>query len=328
MGRKRKKLADYSEPRSDGAPAHKKQRPANGSSFNGGHPQVLPKSSVPASLPALPEILPEYRKAVFTHASIAAQRPDDKTMVNYERLEFLGDSYLELMASELIFERYSSAAPGKMSALRELLTTNVTWAEYTQAYKLDKQLTHALHNEPFKENFRKIAADLFEAYVAAVVLSSKDKHKGYDKAKAWMTELWEPKLAEMGMAIMEHNIVSKEELCKMVLVPGVKLNYTEEKPPLVDKVHGKQTYFMAVYLQGWGYDNFKLGSGSGDSKMAASQSAAKQAIQNPKMADVKAKRLKFLEEREKAKEAKEAEAAKLAKQENGEESGEDGEIAG
>lgn len=304
LGQKRKH-GSGPELRFSGDVPNKKQRSGNGSSFNEGHPQVLPP---------LPEILPHLAKAVFTHSSIATQKPDDSTMVNYERLEFLGDAHIELMATEVIFERYNSSSPGKMSALREVLCRNEVFLGFAQAYNLDKRLHHAIGLES-KKDWKKISADVFEAYVAAIVLSAKDRHTGYNIARAWVTELWEPKLSSMGMDIMHHNVVSKEALAKSVLVPGVKLNYVQDRVPIIDRVHGKQTYFMAVYLDGWGYEHFKLASGSGESKNAASQNAAKQAMKHPSMTEIARKRTEYLEEREKQK-AKELEAAELAKLEN------------
>lgn len=266
----------------------KKRRPENGPSFYGGSSQ---------DLPPLPSITLQLETAVFTHASVAVQNPDNPEMVNYERLEFLGDAQLELMASQVIFERYNSTAPGKMSTIRELLVRNETVAAFSRAYGFDKRLKIATGGEQPRD-MTKIQADVFEAYVGAIVLSDSHWHQGFDTAKAWVTQLWEPRLSGLGMQIASHDIKSKETLGKQVLLSGVKLNYIEEKPAVLDKRHGTQTYFMGVYLDGWGYDNQHLGSGVGESKKSASQQAAYTALKNPLLEDIKAKRKAFLEERE------------------------------
>jgi ribonuclease III len=47
------------------------------------------------------ELPPERSAAVFTHASWASDRAD-----SYERLEFLGDSVLELAIAHTLYERF------------------------------------------------------------------------------------------------------------------------------------------------------------------------------------------------------------------------------
>ena len=274
----------------------KKQRSENGTPSSGAHSQ---------GMPPLPPILPHLEKAVFTHASLAVQHPDKPEHVNYERLEFLGDAYIELMASQVIFERYSSSAPGKMSAIREELVKNDVISKFARQYGFDTRLKIALGDQQPRE-WVKIHGDLFEAYICAIVLSDTNPHNGFETAKKWATDLWEPTLARLGM-MMVTDIKSKEDLGKAVLAPGVKLNYVTEKEPLSDQKKGIQTYFIGVYLSGLGYDNQYLASGMGQSKNTAGQVAARKALENPLLEVIKAKRAAFLEQREKEKAAKVAE---------------------
>jgi len=271
----------------------KKHRSENGTPSNGAHSQGKPP------LPPLPPLAPHLEKAVFTHASLAVQDPDKPEHVNYERLEFLGDAHLELMASQVIFERYSSSTPGKMSAVREELVKNDTICNFARQYGLDKRLNIGIGNAQPRE-WVKVHGDLFEAYVCAVVLSDPNPHTGFDTAKKWVTALWEPMLANLGM-MMVTDIKSKELLGKLVLVPGVKLHYVDEKGFIHNKAKGTQTYFIGVYLNGWGYENQHLGSGIGDSKNAAGQEAAKKALENPLLNSIKAKRAAYLDQKEKEK---------------------------
>src|ERR1041384_5786022 len=50
--------------------------------------------------------------AVFTHASWAADRTD-----SYERLEFLGDSVLELAVARTLYERFPEFTEGRMAEI-------------------------------------------------------------------------------------------------------------------------------------------------------------------------------------------------------------------
>ncbi|KAK5069857.1 hypothetical protein LTR64_007960 [Lithohypha guttulata] len=279
-----KRKADHRSPE-DGQ-IQKKRRSEDRPSSNGGLPQELPP---------LPSISRQYEKAVFTHASTAAQTEHS---VNYERLEFLGDAQLEHIASVIIFERFQTSTPGKMSSIREALVNNESLAKFTRAYGLDQRLKISVGDYQPRE-WNKIHGDLFEAYVAAVILSEVDPHVGFDTATRWLSQLWEPTLKQLGLKIMApRDILSKEQLAKAVLVKGAKVSYVDEKDPVMFKAQGKQTYFIGAYLTGLGYDNQHLGSGQGESKAEAGQNAAKNALLNPMLEDIKAKRAKFLEEKE------------------------------
>lgn len=280
-------------------PSHKKPRLENASPSYGQPSQDLPR---------LPPINSRFERPVFTHRSEGLQNPDDPTMVNYERLEFLGDAQLEHVASLVIFERYNSAAPGKMSTIRESLLRNHVLCDFSRMYSFDKKLRIGQGIEAItKENLVKIHADIFEAYVAAVILSDEDYHRGFHVVRNWLTALWEPMLAKLGMSIsVTSNLKSKEELAKAVLVKGIRLNYVDEKPPVQYKSRGVTEYFIGVYLNGWGYENQHLGSGKGPSKTEAGQAAARNAMANPLMIEIRAKRTAFVIEKEKSEQAGEA----------------------
>lgn len=226
-------------------------------------------------------------------------------MANYERLEFLGDAQLEHIASLVIFERYNSAAPGKMSTIRENLLRNQVLCDFSRMYGFDKKLLINQGAEVVtKDHLLKIHADIFEAYVAAVILSDEDSHKGFSIARDWLTALWEPMLARLGMSVsVSSNVKSKEELARAVLVKGIRLNYVDEKPPMQIKSKGVTVYTIGVYLSGWGYDNQHLGSGQGPSKTEAGQEAARNALANPLMNEIRAKRAVFVVEKEKNEQA-------------------------
>lgn len=240
-------------------------------------------SAVHATLPALPQIDEKYRNLVYTHPSLAAE-PN----TNYERLEFLGDAYLELFASQLIFERFPLFPPGRMSQLRENLIKNETIGQYAVLYGMDKQLKNykRFQNESSMA-WLKIKGDIFEAYVAAVVVSSPD---GADLAKNWLLQLWEPKL-EAASTKAPPSMKSKEELAKKIAGKGIKINYEDEKAPVIHYGQGMETYFVGVYLTGWGYENQYLGSGKGLSRNEAGQAAATAALNNhPLIDDIAAKK--------------------------------------
>jgi len=176
-----------------------------------------------ANLPPLPPIEPKLAEAPFTHSSISSTH-------NYERLEFLGDAYLEIIATRLIFSHFPALPSGRQAQLREKMIRNTTLAGFAKAYGFGERVRGAATlREEAKDKYEKMLADVFEAFVAAVVLSwvdgggpadesneadenkdqnkdkdekdTEDKHTrqsknkktprgGFEIAEAWLTELW------------------------------------------------------------------------------------------------------------------------------------------
>jgi ribonuclease-3 len=251
-------------------------------------PQKTPSISIPAyiehklekstDLPALPPITEPYLEAaVFTHAtavkngSIRGFRADD---VNYERLEFLGDAYLEVIASQLIYSRFPDLETSQQSYLREQLVRNETLAGFSDAYGLGDRLAHGGHISESK-GWTKILADVFEAYVAALVLS--DPESGYCTAEAWLTKLWAPQMLAHKEPVVE-NARARDDINKLLMARGIKLEYREEKD--MQMINGKQHFFIGLYLTGWGFDNEWLGTGEGRNKAQACVFAAMDALKN------------------------------------------------
>ena len=117
--------------------------------YAAGLQQLPPPSSVRAevspyvpfvvakNLPPLPEINDSSLvESPFRHksASYGYDRSSTTSDVTYERLEFLGDAYLELFASRLIYHHFPALQAGAQSQVRELLVKNETLSEYARLY--------------------------------------------------------------------------------------------------------------------------------------------------------------------------------------------------
>ncbi|KAF2219015.1 hypothetical protein BDZ85DRAFT_285825 [Elsinoe ampelina] len=140
----------------------------------------------------------------YTNNGIPIESYQQGAERNYERLEFLGDAYIELMASSLIFSRYPHLTAGRQSQLRETLVNNTTLMRFSLHYGFDRKLEeHGLDTAQFNtskhpakgnKGLNKILADCFEAYIAALVLS--DPTNGYTTAQNWLWTLWNPLLIQ------------------------------------------------------------------------------------------------------------------------------------
>ncbi|KAJ5603555.1 hypothetical protein N7537_006511 [Penicillium hordei] len=221
--------------------------------------------------PRLPPIMDDKLElAVFTHPALS-----NNNNTTYDRLEILGDAYIELIATKLVWEKFPDLPAGRISQIREILVKNETLSGFTESFGLDRRVSVPPNYNTPSKRWTKTKGDVFEAYVAAVILS--DPVCGYEVAEHWLAGLWVPILKKLGH--QKGELRSKEALAKKIMGKNVKLEYIEERPPIQQK-GGTQTFFVALYLTGWGWDKRFLGSGQGLSKAAAGDEAAKKAFLN------------------------------------------------
>ena len=106
---------------------------------------------------------------------------------NNERLEFLGDSILNFVAAEMLFQHFPQAREGQLSRLRARLVKGVTLAELAKGFELGEYLRLG-SGELKSGGFRResILADALEALIGAIYLDT-----GMDAARervlAWLT---------------------------------------------------------------------------------------------------------------------------------------------
>lgn len=242
--------------------------------------------------PPLPSVLDAaLETAALTHAG-----SNKSPGANYERLEWIGDAYLYLISSSLIYQTFTTLSPGRCAQLREILVRNSTLAEFSVRYKLDKR---AKIPPEFKIEGRdggttasekermKVLADMFEAYVGAIILS--DPEHGMVHASDWLKSLWASTISseirkEMAKPEAEHD--PKTLLAKEIVVPGITLRYEDVETKKVKKGgHGDkiQHFSVGLFLDGWGETNKQLAWGTAVSKSEAGQEAARHALKNNKL---------------------------------------------
>lgn len=104
-------------------------------------------------------------KQALTHRSVQSH--------NNERLEFLGDSILNFVIAEALFQRLPAANEGELSRYRATLVREETLAEIAIAFQLSDYLilgVGELKSGGFRR--RSILADALEAIIAAVFLDA------------------------------------------------------------------------------------------------------------------------------------------------------------
>jgi ribonuclease-3 len=112
---------------------------------------------------------------------------------NNERLEFLGDSVLNLLLSERLYREFPTASEGDLSRLRARLVSEEPLAQIAQAMRLGEMLLLG-SGELKTGGFRRqsILADAFEALCGALYLDG-----GMDILRARIEPLFESRIGTL-----------------------------------------------------------------------------------------------------------------------------------
>lgn len=110
----------------------------------------------------------------LTHTSYAhEQKIRHIECSNNERLEFLGDSVLELISAELLFTRYENRPEGDLTKLRAEIVCERALAGFANEIKLgDYLLLGVGESRGGGRESKSILSDAFEALIAALYLDA------------------------------------------------------------------------------------------------------------------------------------------------------------
>jgi ribonuclease-3 len=197
---------------------------------------------------------PQLLRAALTHRSVGA--------ANYERLEFLGDSVLNLIIAMRLYERHPAAPEGDLSRMRARLVRGATLSEVAAGLGLGAHLNLG-EGELKSGGFRRasILADSFEALLGAVFIDG-----GYDACRAVVLGLFDPLIEQLPDA--EALKDAKTRLQEWLQARGRPLpNYRLEREAGAD--HVKQ-FFVSCRLA----EDDTAVEAEGSSRRKAEQAAA------------------------------------------------------
>ena len=205
---------------------------------------------------------PERRDHVFTHTSWAPDRAS-----SYERLEFLGDSVLELAIARALYDRFPDASEGRLAKIRAHVVSRQSCAAVARDLELGSVLVQRAQDVPGPELHRislsrNVLAALLEAAIAAVYLEHGFAHVEDAVVDAFADRI---EFASTG------HVDSKTELQEALARTGRIVQYdvlAVEGPP-----HERRFVCAALI------DGEELGVGRGSTKKAAEQEAAAQALE-------------------------------------------------
>ena len=216
-----------------------------------------------AGLRRLIDQLPSERaQHVFTHASWASQRT-----ASYERLEFLGDSVLELAVAHALYDRYPDFSEGRLAKIRSHVVSRASCAVVARYLDLGETLVEQAQGLPEDElrrlaRNRNVLAALLEAALAALFLEH-----GFQKIETAIVDAFHDRIEYARTSFVDY----KTELQEALAREGRPVTYVvlaAEGPP-----HDRR-FTCAVQI-----DGEELGVGSGQSKKAAEQEAAQRALE-------------------------------------------------
>jgi ribonuclease-3 len=207
---------------------------------------------------------PALLRQAFTHRSYINEHRGEVQGHN-ERLEFLGDAVLELVATDFLYKKYPAKPEGELTSYRAALVNTVSLAETAQALSLGDYLL--LSKGEAKDTGRArdvILADAFEAVVGALYLD-----QGYAAAEAFLTTHLFGKLDAI-LADRSYQDAKSRFQERAQEKKGVTPTYEtlSEVGPDHDKV-----FTVGVYL-----GEREVARGQGKSKQEAEQDAAQAAL--------------------------------------------------
>jgi len=207
----------------------------------------------------------EILKEALTHSSYANEKVGEGTISN-ERLEFLGDSLLGMLVAQLIFETKPMMSEGQMTKLRAELVCEKSLASLAIEIGLGDYIYLGRGESGGGGRSRpSILSDTFEAIIAAMYLDG-----GYEPIKQLILSVFSSQVNEH-----DENVPSA-------------FDYKTRLQEVVHSKHGQQLTYEQIDESGPAHNksftfNVNLngniiGTGTGKSKKAAEQEAAKAAL--------------------------------------------------
>ena len=201
---------------------------------------------------------PELLETALTHTSYANE--SRAPVKHNERLEFLGDSVLQIVSADYLFHAYADRPEGDLTRIRASLVSEGALFQFAQEIHLGEYLRLGRGEERCGGRTRpSVVSDAFEAVIAALYLDG-----GMEAARNFILPfITEGKTAEDDYKTRLQEVVQQD--------PSAVLKYevTGETGP----DHNKQ-FTVCVWRNGE-----LLAEGRGRSKKAAEQHAAKVALE-------------------------------------------------
>jgi ribonuclease III len=201
---------------------------------------------------------PDAAATAFTHSSWASERT-----ASYERLEFLGDSVLELAVAHALYAGYPEFSEGRLAKVRSHVVSRASCAVVARELDLGsrlEQFTDAEDAARLAHN-RNVLAALLEAVLGALFLEH-----GFAAIEDAVVEAFHDRIEYALTTHVDH----KTELQEALARTGKQVSYSV----LDASGPAHERHFTCAAM----VDGRQVGVGEGHSKKAAEQEAAKEAL--------------------------------------------------
>lgn len=206
----------------------------------------------------------ELLKTAITHSSYANQK---KKVEFNERLEFLGDSVLQLVISEYLYTNFTQEYEGFLTKIRSLIVCENSLCDIATGWNLGIYMNMSKGEEiTGGRNRVSILADCVEAVIAAIYMD-----KGIEYSKLFILDNFKVIIEK---AISNEIILDYKTKFQEILQQNGEVHISYELVKFDGPPH-KRKFYVNVLIDG----SIK-GSGQGYSKKEAEQNAAKEAIVN------------------------------------------------
>lgn len=205
----------------------------------------------------------ELLAEALRHSSYVNENADGGLRDN-ERMEFLGDAVLNLVVGHMLMQRFPDLREGDLSRMRANLVNESQLAHMAREIDLGDHLQLGKGElQTGGRNKNSILAGSYEALVASVFLDG-----GYAQGAAFVTAHFRPLIAGEPQAATQLDYKSKlQEVTQTSQGSMPEYEVVREEGPDHDK-----TFTVSVKAAGRDY------RGSGKSKKAAEQEAARRAL--------------------------------------------------
>ena len=201
----------------------------------------------------------------LTHSSYSSEHKMDYAS-NNERLEFIGDAYVDAAVGAEIFLIMKDAPEGVLSKNRADVVREESLADAARGIGLGDYIYMGKGEEATGgRNKDSILADCFEALIGAIITDS-----GYDEGRRVVLDLLNDKisLAVAGKLRNDYKTMLQEKIQEKNHDVRIRYNTVSESGPDHNKT------FTVEVIAG----DISIGRGSGKSKSKAEQEAAKDAL--------------------------------------------------
>lgn len=181
-------------------------------------------------------------------------------MINNERLEFLGDSVLDLLIGEYLYKKFPNQQEGYLTQTRSRIVNGDNLSTLTKHIGLDKLVKT---NVKASSKGVHLYGDAFEAFLGAVYLD-----RGFKKAGKYIYKRIMPNYLNI-VELEHHNCNYKSQMIEW----GQKNKRQVEFMTELDAPGSK--YFLSLVV----VNGVEMGSGVGISKKEAEQQAAKMCLE-------------------------------------------------